>query len=178
MNMIEDDAWSAFQAAYQGDWESAGSHVTRILGRPAADVCCAAAFWMDRCIDTADLALDDQVKIRIQMISDHSGTGMPETIADLPRDIYWAGSLFAAYCRKDKDAGQRMWETIPDDQMHLYLLRLLTTMACTVRAYHEDGAGDLTDAGTFCCRFCREFYTQLHADPAAVNAAVAKAHLN
>lgn len=177
MNMIEDDAGAAFDVAYAGDLAAAADAVNVITAREGRDIDRAARMWMDRCINTAGLARDTGVNLRVDMVSDHSPTGLPEPPQQVPVDARWAAGLFAAYLQDDDDdARVHLWAGVPDEQLHRYVLRLLTTMALTVRAYHEDGDDVAEEPGT--CHCCDGFQMWLHANRRDVGAAVAKAHRN
>ncbi len=180
--MVEDLAHTAYEAAQGGELDAMHDAVTEILIRGPFGIDTAVQAWMDRTIVMIGHVLDGRVRLKIAMISDHSGTGLPELLQQVRRpDVAWAGQLFLAHAERDRATWAALWAAVPAGQIRLYVERVLTTMAVTALAYEEGRDSDDDKEGHTAAHdlVCNDpIHRMVAADRRAAGRRLAKAHLN
>jgi len=183
MMMIQDVAHAAYEAVQDNDRDAMDAAVSEILSREPYDIDTAMRAWVDRTVVLMGHGAGGNVRLKLGMISDHSGTGVPDPLQKVkPPDVAWAGKMFLAHVRRDAAKWTRLLSDVPVGALRLYVERMLTTMAVTALAYEEgigdeddDEEGDQDDPEIDCDD---PIHVWVSADRRATGRRIAKAHLN
>lgn len=149
MKTIEDLALAAYHAALARNQDDVHHTVAEILSRPVADIDAAATWWMDRTMAEIGPPLGGDIELRVEMVADDSGDGIPSPVQQITSDeVAWVGRFFIAHVHRDLRLRWELWDAVPAGQIRSYLCRLLTTMTCTALAHQDASTGTQRWAAT------------------------------